>query len=78
MSCHAIRLKTSEARLVYHTLQVPGSGKVYQILDYRYVDDMLEKRQPYREQHLASVKSLVGSQFAEAALCIFGTVATPY
>ena len=36
-----------------------GGGNSYQLLQYKYVPDILEKRGPYREQHLAGANKLV-------------------
>jgi uncharacterized protein YciI len=37
------------------------------VLEYDYVEDILEKRQPYRTQHLALLQSLVDDGKVQAA-----------
>lgn len=42
----------------------------YTLLQYSYVPDILEKRGPYREQHLAGANNMVGSEVhLSAAAC---------
>lgn len=36
-----------------------ASNSIYQVLEYRYVSKVLEKRAPFREEHLSAVKSQV-------------------
>lgn len=36
-----------------------GSDKVYQVLQYNYVDNVMKKREPHREAHLALVRNMV-------------------
>ena len=42
------------------SLQAAATPPSFQLLSYKYVSDILEKRGPYREAHLAGARQKVG------------------
>jgi uncharacterized protein YciI len=62
---------------------MPGAYRVHHILFYDYVDDILERRGPYREAHLARIRDesrivMAGAlgDPAHGAAIVFGPDAT--
>ena len=55
-----------------------GGGNTYHVLQYNYVPDILEKRGPFREQHLAGANTMVRpGKEAQPAPCTLRTCRVP-
>ena len=46
---------------IWVAMQATGQPPKYHILQYKYVPDILEKREPHRKGHLDAIKDAVGS-----------------
>ena len=47
-------------------LQATASSNSYHVLQYKYVGDILEKRGPFREQHLAGAHKMASAPRVDA------------